>query len=69
MLPPLTGRAWVTTAIGLAFTAAMFLIGGVVILFAARLGAAVAEGEADPRGQGPAAPIPLPPRSADGGSG
>ncbi len=43
MLPPLTGRAWVTTAIGLAFTAAMFLIGGVVILFAPRLGAAVAE--------------------------
>jgi hypothetical protein len=43
MLPVLTGRSWVTTAVGLVFTAAMFLIGGVVILFAPRLGAAFAE--------------------------
>ncbi len=43
MLPPLTGRAWVATAVGLVFTAAMVLLVVLVLLFAPRLGAAFAE--------------------------
>jgi hypothetical protein len=53
MLPVLTGRQWVTNAIGAAFTTAMILVVVAVLLFAPRLGAVFVEAKLILAGKAP----------------
>jgi hypothetical protein len=53
MLLPLTGRAWIIGSVAMAFVAAMLLMGGGLIVFAPRLGAAFADAKLIVMGKAP----------------